>query len=677
MTHLRIEQNNGITEQVSPSVIEKLYEIVHSGNLDSSSNLMGSLNTTGTYQNYVDYLEEQFIKNGVRQLIITANKLYISFADPVVASYWANSNYGDGTGIDITSAASVLNIPNEAFKNNTSIQTFNELGRYFPNCTAINYYAFQGTSNLRSIDLSNITTVGQRAFDSSGLSGVLNLSKVNVLEEGCLALTNNVTEINIGTDLNDNNRITVINNNVFNHSGQNDNLLQKVTGLNKVQEIRATAFYNCRQLQSIDTTSELTTIRNGAFSECKSLECIDISNVTLIENLAFAYCDSLVDLATNNPTQKNTGATTYTFNWSTVPTSVFAGDPLNNKSFSFPNATSIKQSAFNSTKIVAISAPNVTSLEEQVFREANQLVSVNLPNVITIGNNCFQQCTSLSTLSIPLCTIIGSESFYGCSSLVTVGLTQLPSVVADGVFSGCSSLTDTFDLSNVTSVGEYGFSNCSATLSGSVSNIVTLGERAFWKADLSSIQTLDFQSIQSMKSGVFMDSKVNEIVLHNLTNSMSASFNGSTITSLSMPDCTTVRDSTAYNCPNLQSINLPMCQTIGKEAFRNNKVSNINLPSIVTLGQAAFYNNGSSLITVDLGENITSIGWEALGNYSSTNKITSLTVRAVVPPTFGYNNNKTYFSNCTIYVPATSVNDYKTASGWSYFASKIQAIPTT
>jgi hypothetical protein len=35
-----------------------------------------------------------------------------------------------------------------------------------------------------------------------------------------------------------------------------------------------------------------------------------------------------------------------------------------------------------------------------------------------------------------------------------------------------------------------------------------------------------------------------------------------------------------------------------------------------------------------------------------------------------YNTN-----NCPIYVPSASVNAYKSASGWSTYASRIQAIP--
>ena len=69
MTHLKIEQNNGVIEEVSSAVIDKLYDIVHSGNLDNTSNLIGRLHTTATYQDYIDYLEDKgFIGKDVKEI---------------------------------------------------------------------------------------------------------------------------------------------------------------------------------------------------------------------------------------------------------------------------------------------------------------------------------------------------------------------------------------------------------------------------------------------------------------------------------------------------------------------------------------------------------------------------------------------------------------------------------
>ena len=55
MTHLRIEQNNGVIEEVSTSLITKLYNIVHDG-LDNTSELQGRLHCPVSYRAYITYL---------------------------------------------------------------------------------------------------------------------------------------------------------------------------------------------------------------------------------------------------------------------------------------------------------------------------------------------------------------------------------------------------------------------------------------------------------------------------------------------------------------------------------------------------------------------------------------------------------------------------------------------
>jgi len=68
---------------------------------------------------------------------------------------------------------------------------------------------------------------------------------------------------------------------------------------------------------------------------------------------------------------------------------------------------------------------------------------------------------------------------------------------------------------------------------------------------------------------------------------------------------------------------------------------------------------------------VTSIGNEA---FDSCRSLTSVTVEATTPPTLSTDAfNST--NNCPIYVPCDSVDTYKAASGWSTYASRIQAIP--
>ena len=83
-----------------------------------------------------------------------------------------------------------------------------------------------------------------------------------------------------------------------------------------------------------------------------------------------------------------------------------------------------------------------------------------------------------------------------------------------------------------------------------------------------------------------------------------------------------------------------------------------------------------ALEEIDLGPKVTSIGRYLYGTSFPAN-FKSLTVRAVTPPTA--DSNMLYGSvgkDFKIYVPTESVNAYKSASVWSTYSNKIEAIPS-
>ena len=124
----------------------------------------------------------------------------------------------------------------------------------------------------------------------------------------------------------------------------------------------------------------------------------------------------------------------------------------------------------------------------------------------------------------------------------------------------------------------------------------------------------------------------------------------------------------------LQTIKLPKGVTgLGKRAFDCKALTSITLPDgLKSIGQEVFY-YCSSLTSIDIPATVTNIGTWACYNCSS---LTTVTCRATTPPM----SNKQYspFTYCPltkIQVPAESVEAYKTAPGWSFFADKIEAIP--
>ena len=110
---------------------------------------------------------------------------------------------------------------------------------------------------------------------------------------------------------------------------------------------------------------------------------------------------------------------------------------------------------------------------------------------------------------------------------------------------------------------------------------------------------------------------------------------------------------------------------IGSRAFDScDNLTSMDIPNgVISIGAEAFF-GCDSLRSVTIPSTITSIGNEA---FWWCDRLTSVTIYATTPPSIGWDAFET---NCTIYVPAESVEAYRTAGGyWSQHTSKIQPIP--
>lgn len=95
------------------------------------------------------------------------------------------------------------------------------------------------------------------------------------------------------------------------------------------------------------------------------------------------------------------------------------------------------------------------------------------------------------------------------------------------------------------------------------------------------------------------------------------------------------------------------------------------LDGATEIGNYAFY-YCSALTSITIPSSVTSIGQSTFYGCSS---LASVTVEATTPPTAGASLFYNTHADLVIYVPAGSVDTYKAASGWSDYASRIQAIP--
>lgn len=250
--------------------------------------------------------------------------------------------------------------------------------------------------------------------------------------------------------------------------------------------------------------------------------------------------------------------------------------------------------------------------------------------VTSVGDGAFQYCSNLATITIPKSvTSIGNWAFYFCSSLTDVTIGDGVVSIGEYAFCDCDSLVSVNIPENVTSIGDFAFSDCDglAKFNGK------------FASEDGKCLIVNGKLFTFAKGCGLMEYTIPEVV-----DSVGGyAFSGcSNLTNISIPkSVTSIGDGAFYGCSSLASVTIPEGVTsIGKQAFHGC----LSLESVSckpTIPPHAHYSCEHSLG----GCNDCDLLWSAFYNYSEE---------------FG------------IYVPAGSVNEYKTARGWKYYEDYIK-----
>ncbi len=321
----------------------------------------------------------------------------------------------------------------------------------------------------------------------------------------------------------------------------------------------------------------------------------------------------------------------------------------------------------------------VTSIGMTSFLLCNDLTSIEIPNSVTaIGESAFWECRSLTSVVIPSSVSdISSSAFNYCNSLVSfVVSSENPTfdsrnhcnaiirTQTNMLLAGCGS---TIIPDSVEWIGNYAFRGCTNLVSIVIPNSVHwIGSFAFH--DCTSLTSVEIpSSVYSIGVGGNSFSNcpgLTTIVVDNGNYSYDSRNNCNAIIE-------TDSNTLIVGCKN--TIIPDSVTSIGSQAFFGcSSLATIDIPdSVISIASDAFF-SCSGLSSIVIPASVTSIGSFAFQYCSG---LASITVLASTPPSLG---NAYVFSdtnNCPIYVPAGSVDAYKSA--WSEYADRIQAIPDT
>ena len=334
------------------------------------------------------------------------------------------------------------------------------------------------------------------------------------------------------------------------------------------------------------------------------------------------------------------------------------------------DVTSIGYSAFQSnTGLTSVNIPeSIMSVGDWAFVNSIGLTSLTLPYSLTsIGENTFYGCASLMSVTIPdSVTSIGREAFYDCKSLASITIPNSITEINYSMFCGCSNLTTIAIPEGVTRIGSNAFNSCISLKSIAIPNSVMIIENSAFQycTGLTSVSIPN--GMTSLDSSAFSDCTAlknennlygNAYYIGNSSNPylLLLSAKNTAITECEINSNTRFISNGAFSgCTNLESIT----------------ISN----SVTSIGYSAFY-NCTSLVSVTIPKSVTNIESYA---FSGCANLTSVIVNALNPPSVkGGSSGFDSFYKCSkltnIYVPAESVNAYKTADGWKTYASKIVA----
>lgn len=438
-----------------------------------------------------------------------------------------------------------------------------------------------------------------------------------------------------------------------------------------ITEFGSQAFFGCSGLTSFSFPSGLTTIESGCFRLANNIKRIEgiPSGVTYLGSGCFADMAAL-------------SSATIPSSVTELRTSVFLRDAaLKTVHFQRTTAPTILADCFKSTGIQKIYIPTCNSYDSYAAQPGLSAFT----NYIYAENDtqCHRPTYQFAFKREHLSGSTTSAYTRACaSSPVSLTYSMARSGTTFRVISGNSNPVTAITVGDCTSGVSYqafsGWTKASKIIIGD--SVKSIGASAFcFCASASTVtnSTLDLGLGLTLISNRAFFGCVRlggEVKIPNTcTAAGNYTFcNCEKITGITIGNgLTSIGEGLFKNCTGATKLSIGTnVTTINKNAFDGCKsITAITIPNSVQDIFLSAFTTCIAAKTLTIGNSVREIGQGCFQNCSG---LTSITINATTPPTLG--NDAFNGSTCPIYVPSASVNAYKSASGWSTYASRIQAI---
>lgn len=574
-------------------------------------------------------------------------------------------------GLDMVNLydSSTTMVRNYAMAGDNKLQTVD-----LPACTSVGYYAFQDCHSLQTVDLPVCSYVGERAFMYCYSLQTVDLPACTGFGQYAFSACQSLISISLP-----------VCSSIPTEAFWNCWSLKSIS-LPVCKYISNYAFENCRRLKYVYVGGEISDVCNltdtNAFNGCSRLTYIVVPG-SLVESYKTAtnwtyYSDKIVSSIPESPYSLcsfSDGILTGDIPY--IDTELYDELNINNAdiiSVSLPLCTTVKNATFqNCYNLQSISLPACSYIGLSAFQSCNSLRSIYLPACEYVENDAFVNCSYLNTVDLPVCSLISSGAFAWGSKLnyVYIGseISEVCNLTDTNGFKGCplkyivvpESLVESYKVADnwsyysqyiVSSIPESPVKFIDGTLTGSATQIGSeiYNDLGITRKDIISVSLPNCVSVGSY---AFQScNNLNTVDLPVCENVDYCAFDYcSSIQSINIPNCKVIDYAGLGNLKVLQSISLPLCESIGTYGMNNcYALTSISLPLCSYIGQNGFY-GCSSLSVAYIGTGIDTV--------------------CVL-------NTTDAFGNCpaltSIYVPASLVESYKTATNWTYFSNKIFGI---